>query len=128
MKASKYKGYNPPFMADDEILPFQINLRLIKNDLIQLIKTIPGERVMAPSFGIGLQMNLFELLDDGLETTIKNNISNAISEYDERIELQDIMINQPADKPNLVYITLVGKIKEIDVDLKLKFTMENQGE
>lgn len=124
-KASDYKGFNPPIMSEDEIFPFQINLRLIKNDLIQLLKTMPGERAMRPEFGVGLQLYLFEFLDQGLETTIKNNIINAIEEYDQRVNVSDIIITQPTNMPNIAQILIVGVVKEMDANFELSIEFRN---
>ena len=125
MRISDYKGFNPPIMSESEIFPFQINLRLIKNDLIQLLKTMPGERVMRPEFGVGLQLYLFELLDQGLETTIKNNIINAIEKYDQRIDISDVIITQPRNMPNIAQIFIIGTVKKIDANFELSIEFRN---
>jgi len=119
-----YLGFNPPLYDDDNLFPFQMNLRLIKNDLIQLLKTIPGERVMMPEFGVGLQTYQFELFDYSISAQIQDAIFNAIKKYDPRLDIQDIDISQSKKQPNLIYITILGRVKNIDKDLKLSLTIK----
>lgn len=119
-----YLGFNPPIYDDDNLFPFQMNLRLIKNDLIQLLKTIPGERVMMPEFGVGLQAYQFELFDYSVSAQIKNAIIDAVKKYDPRLNIQDIDISQSEKQPNLIYIIILGKVKDIDKDLKLSLTIK----
>jgi len=119
-----YLGFNPPLYDDDNLFPFQMNLRLIKNDLIQLLKTIPGERVMMPEFGVGLQTYQFELFDYSISAQIQDAIFNAIKKYDPRLDIQDIDISQSKKQPNLIYITILGRVKNIDKDLKFSLTIK----
>jgi hypothetical protein len=45
-------GFNPPFIGGQQkVMSRQEDLRLIKNDLLQLLLTVPGERVHRPTFG-----------------------------------------------------------------------------
>lgn len=121
-----YIGFNPPIYDDDNLFPFQMNLRLIKNDIIQLLKTIPGERVMMPEFGVGLQLYQFELFNDAISNDIKNRIMKMIEKYDPRLTILDIEIQQSKEQPNLIYITLMAKVKNIDKDLKLTLNIKSE--
>ena len=51
-----YFGQNPPFVGGAEkVLSRQEDIRLIKNDILQLIMTSPGERVHRPNFGTAVR-------------------------------------------------------------------------
>jgi phage baseplate assembly protein W len=65
---------------------------LIKNNLMQLIFTAPGERVMLPTFGLGLHKYLFENLDDIDVREIQSNIRTVLSIFMPKVTLLDLSI------------------------------------
>jgi len=64
MAQSTYFGYNVPFYSKTFVLPPQADERLIKNDMLQLLLTSPGERVMRPTYGVPIRQWAFEPLDN----------------------------------------------------------------
>ena len=81
-----YYGYNPPFFGGHQnILSRQSGDRLIKNDLIQLILTSTGERVMRPTFGTFLKRSIMELGDPDFLVSLRENVQAAIDNYDTRV-------------------------------------------
>lgn len=64
----------------------------IAQSLTILLRTRPGERVMRPDYGCALDDLLFEPVDEGLLTFIKDLISTAILYYEPRIDLQKVEI------------------------------------
>jgi phage baseplate assembly protein W len=58
-----------------------------------LLSTSPGERVMQPSFGCGLQAMIFETINESSITEIKDIIERAVLFYEPRITLEDIDVN-----------------------------------
>ncbi len=64
----------------------------IEESLYILLSTTPGERIMQPYYGCGLKSQVFEHLDDTVETTIRNLIQDAIFYFESRIEVEDIKL------------------------------------
>jgi len=64
----------------------------IEQSLFILLRTRPGERVMRPDYGCGLEDLLFEPVNTSLLTYIKELISKAILYYEPRVYLQNIEI------------------------------------
>lgn len=62
----------------------------IKGDLIQLILTNPGERVMLPTYGTSLRNLLFEPNTDILIERAKQAITSAIQIWEPRIVVNSI--------------------------------------
>lgn len=82
-----YYGYNPPFFGGHQnVLSKQTGDRLIKNDLVQLILTSRGERVMRPFWGTVVRGSLFETMTESLLSTIEQNITDTIRTYEPRIK------------------------------------------
>lgn len=86
-------GYNPPFIGGHQnILSRQEDEQIIKNDLLQLLLTIPGERVMRPDFGVNLRNAVFEPNDTETVGALVNEIRQQIELYDKRIIVDDVQI------------------------------------
>jgi len=106
-----YYGYNPPFVGGPSgILSRQEGDKLIKNDLLQLLLTLPGERVMMPLFGTELRSTVFDQLDDATIEMLKRNVSQAIAQYEPRISVRNIYFRPDYERHGLairiVYVIL----------------------
>jgi len=90
---ANYFGFNPPFFGGSAgILSRQENDKLVKNDLLQLLLTLPGERVMMPEFGTQLRAILFEQLDQVTIDILSVGILGAIGQYEPRIKVEGLQI------------------------------------
>lgn len=73
----------------------------IKSDLICLLLTNPGERVMNPTFGTPLRRLLFEPNDLTLQVNARNAIINAIRTWEPRIAVNQVEVLSGADRASL---------------------------
>jgi phage baseplate assembly protein W len=124
MKAT-YFGFNPPFLSAVQtsantnqsnsepnkyrgILPRQSDLRLVKNDVLQLLLTVPGERVHRPSFGTTLRSTVFEPMTDRVLSDLRSNILDALSDEPRLIDVDVQLQTVPADL--LLNVTITGRM------------------
>jgi len=77
----------------------------IKSNLINLLLTDTGERVMSPNFGTNLKRFLFEGITDNNLETLKDNILNSILSYISEITVTNITLVPNTDN-NLVDLTI----------------------
>jgi phage baseplate assembly protein W len=75
----------------------------VKSNLINLILTDPGERVLNPRFGIGLRRYLFE--PDIDETLLTEIIQRQITNYIPYVTLNRVTVENDPDK-NISYVTV----------------------
>lgn len=75
------------------LLATQSGINQIKSDLLCLLLTNPGERVMLPEFGTPLRELLFEQNDSVLVEQARQVISNAIKKWEPRVTIDAININ-----------------------------------
>ena len=68
----------------------------LKSNFLNLLLTVPGERINQPNYGVGLKRKLFENNLD--ESTLLEDISNQTSFYMPEISLNSIKINQDIDE------------------------------
>lgn len=73
----------------------------IKADMLVLLLTTPGERVMNPDFGTPLKKLLFDPNDITLQLTAKNMIINSIKRWEPRIAVQNIEVTSKVDQISL---------------------------
>jgi phage baseplate assembly protein W len=74
------------------MLRTQRGINQVKSDLLVLLLTEPGERVMLPEFGTPLRKLLFEPNDSSLEMMAKEIISDSIKNWEPRIAVTDIQV------------------------------------
>lgn len=123
MAKALYFGFNPPFLTDSTILPLQSDERLIKNDLLQLLLTVPGERIFRPNFGTDIRSSLFEPSDDNTYSDIKQSIVTAIANFEPRVKLTKVEVAPAADE-NIIVVQIFASLtldpnRILTVELKL---------
>ena len=64
----------------------------VKSDLLVLLLTNPGERVMLPQFGTPLRTLQFEPNDPFIVQQAKTMIANSISMWEPRVTIQNITV------------------------------------
>ncbi len=64
----------------------------VKCNLLQLLLTNPGERVMLPTFGVALKELLFEPATVLLEERARQMIAKAISIWEPRVVIEDLFV------------------------------------
>lgn len=78
----------------------------IKADLLQLLMTNPGERVMMPDFGCALRKLCFEPLDSILTQQARDIVIEALTKWEPRIAVEEINITTDTDTDSL-YIRIL---------------------
>ena len=79
----------------------QQGVNQIKSDLLCLLLTNPGERVMLPEFGTPLKKLLFEQNDAFLRQEAKRIVSQSIERWEPRIVVQNIKVSSNPDSSSL---------------------------
>ena len=78
-----------------------------------ILSTTPGERVMRPEFGCGIHDYVFATIDTTRLTLIEDEVSDALTRWEPRIELIDVDA-QMADRAT-------GKLL-VDIDYRVRQT------
>lgn len=107
--AAIYFGFNPPFLSAVQtgvntsatspepnkyggLMPRQEDIRLVKNDVLQLLLTVPGERVQRPGFGTRLRSTVFEPMTDETLDDLRSSILYAIKQNEPRLINVDVQL------------------------------------
>lgn len=111
-KATFY-GFNPPWIGGlQNIMSRQEDDRLVKNDILQLLNTIPGERVMRPTFGVNLRNFVFEQLVSADLSLLESHIVEQLTVHEPRVDVQNIELIPDPDRNGLQIKIIVTMKKD----------------
>ena len=107
-----------------------VDEELIKSDLIQLIMTEPGERVMMPFFGTGLRRMIFEPNDASVEAEARDAIIQAIDRWEPRIVVHEVTVRNGSgdDRLNVPGDNIDGSSLTIHIAFSLKENLDDFAE
>lgn len=121
LNKNKAIGISLPFNAEGVFKSTYATETQIKSNLINLLLTYKGERIMNPEFGADLPRLIFEQITPELYDKIQTQIINSVEQFIPEITLTNIEIN-PDEDNNSLYITvsyqskLSGKQNSIIID------------
>lgn len=75
----------------------------IEESLFILLNTVKKERLMRPEFGCNLMQMVYENMDNSLYSALKDDIKNAITLYESRIDVANIRLDEEM-KEGVIYI------------------------
>jgi phage baseplate assembly protein W len=102
MAKKKFLGCQYPIIKTSHgLLAQKSGVDQIKADLLQLLLTNPGERVMLPMYGTPLRKLFFEPNDPTLTFRAEQMIANAILNWEPRIVITQIKVTNSFDKNDL---------------------------
>lgn len=102
MAKKKFLGLQYPLAKSSRgILAQKVGVDQIKADLLQLLLTNPGERVMLPTYGTPLRKLIFEPNDNNLLNNARQMISNAILTWEPRIVVTQLEVTNNPPKTSL---------------------------
>ena len=118
---AKFYGYNPTFIGGlQNVMSRQEGDQIIKNDILQLLLTIPGERVMRPTFGVNLRNAVFENMTSSLISGLQSEIAEKITRFEPRVDVSSVTI-VPNDITNLLTVKIEVSLKK---DPSTSFVLE----
>lgn len=92
----------------------------IKNSLINLFNTLPGQRILIPQYGCDLHGYLFESVSVTTAKLLGNTIKRAIEQWEPRVDIENI--NVLADPDNNQYQVTISVIVPALSQTQVNFT------
>jgi phage baseplate assembly protein W len=99
-------AFPPSFAGSGAEVAMSSGSRDIAESVRILLSTLPGERVMRPGFGAGLELSLFAEVDQRLLNAIAARVSDAVLTDEPRIRLDDADATGVAGEPGVVRVSL----------------------
>jgi len=91
----------------------------VKQNLKMLLLTAPGERIMSPSYGVGLRNYLFELAGSDFRNILYLAISNQIKTHLPYVVVDNILVNDSISTQG-IYNTLSDNMVEIVISYNIR--------
>jgi phage baseplate assembly protein W len=79
---------------------------VVRQNLTNLILTVPGERIMDPRFGVGLKKYLFESQGALVSAHMEGKIREQVRIYMGFVGINEINITDSDETPNLVHLSI----------------------
>lgn len=100
-------SFDPHPITND--LPVLVNQQAIRRSIRNLVQTIPTERFFNPILGSDVRQSLFEFVDFGTASVIRDQILNTISNFEPRVNDVDVQVDPRPDE-NEFEITVIFNI------------------
>ena len=100
-------SFDPHPITQD--LPVLVNQQAIRRSIRNLVQTIPTERFFNPILGSDVRQSLFEFVDFGTASVIRDQILNTISNFEPRVNDVDVQVDPRPDE-NEFEITIIFNI------------------
>lgn len=104
----------PPAFSPEEGVSMVSGYEDIRQSLLILFKTLPGERVMRQGYGCDLNQFMFANISAGLTTEIESQIYDSILRCEPRAEVTEVAINQLATALNHLQVQVVYRPRGSD--------------
>jgi len=83
----------------------------IRQSILIILETAPGERVMRPNFGCGIHEMVFESMDSTTMQRIRSTVEEALRRCEARIEVLDVTVDEAATLRGELLIQLEYRVR-----------------
>jgi len=99
-------SFPPTFSTSSKTLQLVTEEKDIEQSLYLLIATIPGERMLRPLYGCDLHSQVFQKINNHIQTIIIDLIATAVKQCEPRIELEEVEVNVSPESQGIIFIVL----------------------
>lgn len=102
--AATFQGIAFPYQKGSSSFPLKVeDALLIRQSIIQILLTEPGERLMRPTFGSGLMSRVFDNNDVLLESILQAEVFSAVGRWEPRAIVRSVDV---ARKDSTITVTV----------------------
>ena len=103
------------------------DLQAIKNSIINIFLTSPGQKILNPEFGLDLRRYVFEAVHSSTAYEIKYDIETRLPQQEPRIELLDVTVDAITDAQEY-YVAMQINIPSLNAyGITLKSLLNSNG-
>lgn len=100
------RGFAFPFRFDAGSVVFLDGADKLRNNIVQLLLTDVGERVMHRDYGGGLRAMVHDPNNDALRAVVQHQLGKSLVKWEPRVQLQQISIDPEIDDPGTFSATV----------------------
>lgn len=106
------RGLSFPFQIDDVGRPrLASGSERVRQCLLMVLATAPGERVMRPDFGCAIHDLLFQPNDAALHGVVIERVRDAVLRWEPRVDLLGVSVDVPPDMPDCLLIRVDYRVR-----------------
>jgi hypothetical protein len=113
----------PPRVNADQRMVWSSGETNVRECICIILRTRPGERVMLPEFGCGLDRFLFEPNDTSTLRLIQEEVKRALTRWEPRVELDDVEVAASPNDPSSVHIAVLYRLVATGQQERLRMTL-----
>lgn len=98
-------GWSFPVIASDGEIATAAYEEDVREAILIILQTNPGERVMRPTFGAGLRDFVFEPVNTTTMALIQTRVQGSLVDWEPRIDVQSVVV------------TVTGELNVLNVDI-----------
>lgn len=83
----------------------------IRQSLLLILSTAPGERKMYPEFGCGIHDLVFQPNTEMLHARVQNQVRDALIRFEPRIDVVDVRVEMPPEARNFLIVRVDYRIR-----------------
>jgi phage baseplate assembly protein W len=83
----------------------------IRQSILIILMTVPGERVMRPNFGCGIHELVFTSLDSTALQLIRSSVEESMRRCEARIELLNVTVDEEASAEGMLLVQLEYRVR-----------------
>jgi len=99
----------------------------VRESILLILLTEPGERVMREEFGCGLGRFLFEPNTVTTRQLIRERITNAIGRWEPRVTVDDVTVEPDTANPRLVGVNILFRLVATQALGRVGLTLQLEG-
>lgn len=98
----------------------------VRQSIQIILRTRPGERIMRPAFGGGLENMLHEQNTLTTRRRIRDLVSESLERWEKRILLDRVDVWEVEDRPTAIRVEIAYRLRRVNQPQQMGLTMELQ--
>jgi len=105
-------GWSFPLQLDVTGAPLLVSYEEdIRQAIMIIMGTEPGERIMRPDFGAGLNRFVFEPVNTTTMALVRTRVRDALIDWEPRIDVVEVKVTTDANEKNLLLIEMSYRVR-----------------
>jgi len=111
----------PPCLAADGAVALVAFEEDIRQSILIILGTNPGERVMRPDFGAGLNAFQFEPISFTTMQRVKQRVQEALIDWEPRIDVETVRVTNDRSEPGKLVINIEYRVRATNTRANLVY-------
>ena len=111
----------PPCLGADGAIALVAYEEDVRQSILIILGTNPGERVMRPDFGAGLNAFLFEPISFTTMQRVKQRVEEALIDWEPRIDVETVRVSNDRSEPGKLMINIDYRVRATNTRANLVY-------